>query len=138
MRKFGDAIVGRARSLVGTRFRPQGREPATGLDCVGLLLCVFDLPDGEVRHDYRLRGFYRRELETELFRFFRRVSATERRCGDVLLCAVAPNQMHLAINCGVSFVHADARLRKVVETPGGPGWPVLANFRRRTIKRRSS
>ena len=32
-----DGIVARARALIGTRFRPQGRSAAEGLDCVGLV-----------------------------------------------------------------------------------------------------
>jgi hypothetical protein len=55
-----------------------------------------------------------------------------------MLCAVAADQVHLAIDCGGSFVHADARLRRIVETPGNPSWPVIAVFRRRAIKRGSS
>lgn len=46
-----------------------------------------------------------------------------------MLCAVAEEQLHLAIHCGASFVHADAQLRRVVETPGEPRWPIIAAFR---------
>jgi hypothetical protein len=31
-----------------------------------------------------------------------------------------PAQLHLAILTGRGFIHADARLRRVVETPGRP------------------
>ena len=31
----GNQVVARARSLIGTRFRSQGRLAAVGLDCVG-------------------------------------------------------------------------------------------------------
>lgn len=127
-------FVRRARALVGSPFRPQGREPATGLDCVGVVLSVFDIPRDQVRRNYRLRGRHRREIELELGAWFRRLKANGRRAGDVLLCAIAHDQMHLAIDCGASFVHADARLRRIVETPGEPTWPVIAAFRPRKSK----
>jgi lipoprotein Spr len=121
----------RARSLVGTRFRPQGRTPRFGLDCLGLVLRAFDLPDDQVRRDYRLRGDHRTELMRGLEVLFRRVPATQRRAGDVAVFEVARDQLHLAILTKDGFVHADARLGKVVETPGPAPWPFAAVFRRR-------
>jgi len=50
----------------------------------------------------------------------------------LLLMAVAADQVHLGLLTPGGFVHADARLRKVVETPGEPGWPVVGVYRRRT------
>ena len=124
----------RARSLVGIRFRPQGRAPEHGLDCVGLLLCAFDLPRDRVRSDYRLRGDYRAEIEQGLRECFRRIPKRWRRAGDVLLLAVAHDQLHLAIDSGEGFVHSDARLGRVVETPGAPPWQILGIYRRRCGK----
>ena len=63
---------------------------------------------------------------------FRRVSPARRRVGDLLLMAVAEDQLHLGVLTLRGFVHADARLRRVVETPGLPRWPVIAIYRRRT------
>lgn len=117
-----------ARALVGTRFRAQGRG-SEGLDCVGLALATYGIARGSVRRDYALRGAYRAELEAELGRFFRRVRAA--RCGDLMLCAPAADQLHLAVKTDAGFVHAHAGLRRVVETPGAPEWPVLAVFLRR-------
>lgn len=121
--------VERARSAVGVQFRPQGRDPATGLDCIGLILWVFGIPPAAVRRDYRLAGNAPAELDRELRRFFRRISARNREVGHVMLCNVRPGQSHLVIECGGSFVHADARLRRVVETPGSPPWPFSAAYR---------
>ncbi|HUG46432.1 MAG TPA: peptidoglycan endopeptidase [Sphingomicrobium sp.] len=131
-------IIRRARSLVGTRFRPQGRDPRTGLDCIGLVLCAFDLGAGEFRKDYRLRGAHLREVEEALAQRFRRVSARRSRAADIFLCRISADQTHLAINCGESFIHADARIRRVVETPGRPEWTIVAAFRTRSLKRRSN
>lgn len=125
----------RARALVSTRFRPQGRVPELGLDCVGLVLCAFMLPGDLVRRDYRLRGDHRREMMQELGRVFRRIAPRWRRAGDLVLLEVAPEQFHLAILTDAGFVHADARLGKVVETPGIPRWRIAAIFRRRARTR---
>lgn len=121
----------RARALVGCRFRPQGRDPELGLDCVGLIVATFDLPVEQVAGDYRLRGGDRPRLIAELDRFFRRVPLARQRTGDVLLFSIGSAQMHLAVQTEIGFVHADARLRRVVETPGRPPWPLVSVFRRR-------
>jgi len=123
--------VERARALVGTRFRPQGRDAETGLDCVGLALAVFGIPAIAVRRDYALRGSHKRELCQQVLRFFRRVSNAAARPGDLIISECARDQLHLSISAGESFVHADARLRCVVETPGRPSWPCSGTFRRR-------
>ena len=123
--------AGRARALVGTRFRPQGRVPELGLDCAGLVLCAFRLPGDLVRRDYRLRGDHRAEMTRELVRVFRQIRPSRQRSGDLLLMQVAEDQIHLGILTETGFVHADARLGHVVETPGLPVWPIIAVFRRR-------
>lgn len=125
-----DEIVRRARGLVGVPFKPQGRDPLDALDCVGLVLSVFAIPADAVPRDYRLRGHCRDQVEEDLSRHFCRVSASERHPADVMLCAIRSNQLHLAVHCGRSFIHADARARRVVETPGEPPWPISAVFRR--------
>jgi cell wall-associated NlpC family hydrolase len=132
-----ERIVRRARSLVGVPFRQQGRDAAAALDCVGLILSVFAIPAEAVRRDYGPRGHRPDEVESGLSRYFCRVSASERQPGDVMLCAIRKNQLHLAIHCGGSFIHADSRARRVVETPGEPPWPVRAAFRR-GVEHRSS
>lgn len=127
----------RARALVGTRFRPQGRDPALGLDCIGLILCVFDLPADQARQDYRMRGRHREEMMDALAKPFRRIARPRRRAGDVLLLQVAPEQLHLGVMTEAGLVHSDARRRKVVETPGAPPWPIVAVFRKRASKQGS-
>jgi hypothetical protein len=126
----------RARALIGCRFRAQGRNPALGLDCVGLALRAFGLADDIARFNYRIRGDHRSELVEAIAPYFRRVSKRQTRVGDLLLLRVAGDQLHLAVKTGAGFVHADARLRKVVETPGEPAWPVLGVYRRRSRPKR--
>jgi len=118
----------RARALVGTRFRPQGRS-AAGLDCVGLVLATFDIPAGETPRDYQLRGQHKQELLDRLGRAFRKVK--EIKPGDVMVMEPAADQLHVGVRTVAGFVHAHAGLRCVVETPGMPEWPVTAIYRKR-------
>ena len=129
--------VERALSLIGTRFRSQGRDPRLGLDCLGLAMIAHGIDGTLIRHDYRLNGDHRRELMAGLADGFRRVPPSQRRAGDLLLIRVAAHQYHLAIRTPAGFVHADAR-RGVVETPGMPVWPVVATYRRRVRAGRGS
>lgn len=120
----GDDAVARARAAVGTPFRLHGRD-ARGLDCVGLVALAWGLP---VPTGYRLRtgdpavvmrGAAARGL----------VAVDVARAGDVVLVASGPGQLHLGIDSGAGLIHADAGLRRVVERPGVPPWPVLARWR---------
>lgn len=94
-------MIVNAEALVGVPFRPQGRDPVTGLDCVGLVARVFGI--NGVRRDYRLRGDHRAELEAGLLRWFRKV----RRCqsGDVMLMKVSADQLHLGVRSAAGFLH---------------------------------
>lgn len=130
-----NAIVERARALVGCRFRRQGRDPRLGLDCVGLIVTTFDVPTDEVPHDYRLRACGDDRLKRELERHFRRVRPSTARSGDVLLFTVATSRPHLAVLTDRGFVHADARARRVVETPGAAPWAIDSVYRRRMRRR---
>lgn len=118
----------RARALVGTRFRPQGRGEG-GLDCVGVVVATFGLPP--VRNNYLLRGDYLDEIRKALNVHFRRVSRTHGRAGDLMVLQPGARQVHMAVRTEHGFVHADARIRRVVETPGEPPWLLLGTYRKR-------
>lgn len=124
----------RARALVGTRFRSQGRGMG-GLDCVGVVLATYEICPAEVRQNYRLRGTHRTQVEQGLSTFFRRILRNAARPGDVMLFAVADDALHLAVRTATGFVHAHAGLRRVVETPGEPAWPLLGIYRKRVRNR---
>lgn len=121
----------RARALVGTRFRAQGRSQE-GLDCVGVVLSTFDIAAEGVRADYTPRGSHLAELRGQLLRHFRKVSKSASAAGDVMLLEAGEQQPHLAVRTDRGFVHAHAGVRRVVETPGMPEWPLLGVYRKRS------
>ncbi len=122
--------MARARALAGVRFRPQGRSPAGGLDCIALPAAAAGLDPAMVRRDYGLRGGTPVELERELSRFgFVAADEDAAAPGDLLVCAPGAAQLHLAIFTGSGIVHADAALRRVVERPLPVPWPVLGAWR---------
>ena len=120
----------RARALVGTPFRLQGRGEG-GLDCVGVAIATYELSVEKVRRNYRLRGDHAREIVDFLSEDFRRVPSARLRPGDLILMRVSDDQLHLGVRTDYSFVHAHAGLRRVVETPGLPEWPMLGAYRKR-------
>lgn len=129
--------VARAQALVGTRFRPQGRDPSTGLDCVGVVLLAYALPADRDRADYRLRGDHAHELGAAIAVAFRRIARRSARPGDLLMFHTGDQQLHLAIRTADGIVHADARLKQVVERPGEAPWPMIAAYRRRVRVRKA-
>lgn len=128
----GAALARAARNLVGSPFRLHGRDPATGLDCVGVLAAALaaigrpaPLPQGYRLRAHRLHG----------------VEAVARACGltpadaptmpgDVLLVRPAPCQFHLVVAESDScFIHAHAGLRRVVAVRTALPWPVAGRWR---------
>jgi len=120
----------RARALVGKRFRPQGRGEH-GLDCVGVMTATFSIDPRTVRSDYTMRGNSLKELEANLQSHFRKVARTHLRSGDLMVMSAGADQLHLGVRTDAGFVHAHAGIRRVVETPGLPSWPLLSVYRKR-------
>lgn len=128
----GEALARAAEALAGSRFRLHGRDPATGLDCLGLLAVALaaigrpaPLPTGYGLRSQRLAGV---EAAAAACGFGEATGA--RLPGDVLLLRPGPCQHHLAIAATVGrVVHAHAGLRRVVVAPELPGWPLLRRWR---------
>lgn len=116
--------VERARSVVGTRFRRQGRG-RDGFDCVGLVGWAHGLA---VPADYPARcGDVGRVAAVLAASGFRRVERAA--AGDVLLMMSGPGHLHLALSTGGGIIHADAVARAVVERRDVP-WPVIGIYRK--------
>jgi cell wall-associated NlpC family hydrolase len=128
----GDALAAAAEALVGTRFRLHGRDPETGLDCVGVLAASLaaigrpaPLPTG-----YGLRSRHLPGLAGLARACGLAAAEGPPRPGDVLLLRLGPCQHHLVVAVhGGRFVHAHASLRRVVAAPPPLPAPALRRWR---------
>lgn len=120
------AVEAAARALIGVRFRAQGRDPAFGLDCVGLAAAALRAGGyaGPVPERYALRTG-----DARGFAVAGLAAVDGTAPGDLLLLRPGPGQLHLAIRSADGIIHADAGLRRVVERPGAVPWPVVAAWR---------
>jgi lipoprotein Spr len=126
----GIDIAARACALAGTRFRPQGRHPKQGLDCVGTVAFACGIPSQRIPRDYALRSQALPEIERRLRDLgCRQVEGRELKLGDVAICETGPAQFHLVVITPFGFVHADARLRRVVERPYPIPWTLVGAWR---------
>lgn len=128
----GANLAKAAGQFVGVRFRLHGRDPAFGLDCVGLvaaaLRAIGRVP--VVSDTYALRN---RDIAPCLMlapaNGFEE-TALPILSGDVALVRPGPAQWHLLIAAdGGKFIHAHAGLRRIVRMPGPLCWPILRRWR---------
>jgi hypothetical protein len=122
----GEQIAARARACIGVRFRPQGAMWWRGSTVSGWCARAGSGPGSERLCASRAGSL--RELESGLVAAGLHV-ASEAEAGDVLVMRTGAEQLHLGIWTWGGLVHADAGLRRVVERPGLPPWPVLRNWR---------
>lgn len=121
-----------AEALVGSPFRLHGRDPATGVDCVGLVLLSLQAVEisiaGAPAYTIRQIGAAIPETLIEKAGFVR--AGGEVRPGDLLLTRPGPAQLHLLIavrdQCAI---HAHAGLGRVVATPMPLPWPIVRKWR---------
>lgn len=121
-----------AETLMGSPFRLHGRDPATGIDCVGVVIlslrtigiCVDRLPGYALRQ----MGYDVPEQVIEQAGF--RAARGAALPGDLLLVRPGPAQLHLVIAArGNCAIHAHAGLGRVVATPLPLPWPILRKWR---------
>lgn len=117
-----------AESLLGASFRLGGRNPATGIDCVGLVTCALGTDDAPV--GYRLRNSaIGHHLAFAARAGFIPTNVPSKR-GDLILASPGPAQHHLLVALAPErFVHAHAGLRRVVLHTGPLPWPERARWR---------
>lgn len=127
----GAELAGAAEALVGIRFRLHGRDPATGLDCIGLLAAALagagrkvDLPTG---YALRLTDLSKWLPDPADLGF--EPAKPPFRPGDVVLLRPSAAQVHLAIAGHTCWVHAHAGLRRVVNQPEQPAGVILHHWR---------
>lgn len=123
------ALASAAMQLVGVRFRLHGRDPATGLDCVGVVAeamrrAGFDpvVPAGYSLRNASVTGL----LPFASTNHLEPAPAAE---ADVVLVMVNPVQPHLAVCTPHGFVHAHAGIGRVTYLPGPLPWPITSGWR---------
>lgn len=128
----GPELAAAALSLLGIGFHLHGRDPRSGLDCVGVLEAALARCGVMLRlpNSYPLRA---RKIDdpTALFASVGLLGTHGAvDVGDVLLLRPHPCQYHLAIATGVGrIVHAHASLRRVVHSPLPADWPIAGHWR---------
>lgn len=129
----GADLARAAESLAGSPFRLHGRDPATGLDCIGLLVAamgrlgrVTDFPSG---YTLRTHAFAGLALLAERHGF--EPAGRTLEPGDVFFVRSGPGQMHLMITgCRPDrLVEAHAGLRRVVIRPAPVSEPIIERWR---------
>lgn len=119
----GAALALAAQAMVGCRYRLHGRDPATGLDCVGVLAAALvaigrtpALPGG-----YPLRSSATPDLAglAGNHGFVPVAPVAGIDPGEVWLLRPGPGQWHLALVApdAAGLIEAHAGLRRVVRTP---------------------
>lgn len=125
-------LAAAAAALVGSRWRLHGRDPTSGLDCIGLLAAALamtgrsaQLPTGYPLRIAGLAGW----LPDPAGLGFEPVCKPFEP-GDVVLLRPGPAQVHLAIaGPGGGWVHAHAGLRKVVHQDQLPDGALVGHWR---------
>ena len=132
MTGVGSMLAQAAERLIGTPFRLHGRDPQTGLDCVGLLHAALRAcgHPGLPPFAYALHNS---DITAGLLALHDAgLTGATGPCepGDVRLVRAGPAQVHLLIAApGNRFVHTHAGLRRVAATPAPLPWPVLRHWR---------
>ena len=129
---IGDEMARAAEALVGTPVRLHGRDPAFGLDCIGVLAAslaacgrTVHLPGG-----YALRTRALPQLDAFVTGSELEAASGPPMPGDVLLLRVGPCQFHLVLASSEKrFIHAHAGLRRVVHSGLPANWPVIGHWR---------
>lgn len=132
MNDHGVMLAQAALALVGCPFRLHGRDPANGLDCVGLVSAALAAAGGRpvTPGGYGLRNTGIEQWLPLAAQSGLKPATGERRAGDVLLIALGFAQHHLVIVADpANVVHAHAGLRRVVRQPHDPAWQILAMWR---------
>lgn len=117
--------VDKARSLLGTPWVHQGRNPAVGIDCAGLLLVAFGAHDDTAYGRDPSHGLFEERLIVHLGE----PVAGEPQAGDAVLLGFAERGAgrHVGIIADgadgrLSIIHTDSVIGRVVEHPFDAKW----------------
>lgn len=128
----GMMLAKAASGLVGTPFRARGRDPQTGLDCVGLVVVslaqIGRVPPLVPR--YTMRNLAFSQLTALLPDAGFLPCREPQEPGDLLLLRPSAAQYHLAVvGPDRALLHAHAGLQAVVSSPAPLPWPIAGQWR---------
>lgn len=117
-----------ALGLIGAPFRLHGRDPSTGLDCVGLVGAALARCGRSVAAP---QGYAMRSLDPAPWLAFAGANSLAETAADpdVVLAAVHPLQPHLLVAGDGAFIHAHAGIGRVTLMPAPLPWAVLRQWR---------
>ncbi len=130
---FAQDFVAAARLCLGARFRLQGRQLETGLDCIGLIIwsaqrCGLTVPDAQ---DYLLSDNPARLDAGLLAAPILPIDPATIAAGNIVRLLSNGQPLHLAICGAETLIHADIKCRKVVEQRLTQAWrgQIVAAYR---------
>ena len=128
----GEALAEAAAGLVGCPFRLHGRDPATGVDCLGLVLVALVACGRSAAFtgdsSLRMRSVAGLVHNAPALGFAE--VAGKWRAGDIILFSPGQQQHHLAIaNGSGSIIHAHAGLGRVACAPPPTEWQAIGHWR---------
>lgn len=107
--------------MIGCRFRLQGIDAASGLDCVGLICAAYRAVGVELAAlaPYPIRGWSAKKIcaHVAINGLTPRPRRTAPQIGDIAMMSLPAAQIHFALVGDVTIIHAHAGLRRVVESP---------------------
>ncbi len=131
MQNINNEIIETARTMIGTRYKHQGRIPksaidAGGLDCLGLLIVIssklnLKTQDGELLEKFDQVNYRLRPDGNELVRVFDEFFKPKEylEIGDLVIFDFDNNPQHLAIisetQPHIKIIHSYLTAKKVVE-----------------------
>lgn len=124
-----------AEALIDTPFRFRGRDPLTGLDCIGLVAASLMAIGREVPPlpHYEMRNLDRARFEGLLEPLGFLLSTGHTQAGDLILLQPSAAQLHLVIvGPSSGLIHAHGGLGRVVVSPPPLAWPQVARWRLHT------
>lgn len=112
----GDDIVSEARKHLGVPFRHQGRNPASGLDCIGLAVRVIS----DLGFSISDITNYEREpnpvmMGAAIEPYLSRIDHRNIKPGCILWMKFIREPMHVAIVTDIGMIHAYGTIGRVVE-----------------------
>ena len=121
-----------AQSMTGTPFRVRGRDPVTGVDCIGLVSLALTKigRNAPALPHYTMRNLGLARFAGLIGAAGLAVADDPVSAGDLMLLRPSAAQYHLAIvGPDRMLIHAHAGLGRVVASPSPLPWPTQARWR---------